>query len=562
MDLLKIVSLGGFGEVTQNMYAYHFLPQGKEEASQILIIDVGVGFPGADALGVDMIIPDFSYILHRQDKVVGILLTHGHEDHIGALPFFLTQFKRRVPIYTSRLSKGLIEEKLLDFGVPGIKIQEIKPGEAVRFGVFEAEAIRVTHSIPDTFHYFIRTPIGNFYHGSDFKFDPHPPDNKPSQLARIARFGDEGILGLLSDSLGAEKEGVSPSERELASMFEAQIRTAKGRVFITAISSNIYRWQQAIQVSRQQGRKICLVGMSIDKNVKLAQKLGYVKLENKDLVDLRRARKLPDRQLTFLIGGSLGQVGSSLYRVISGQHRLKIKPHDRIIFSSPDYIPGTSKGIYAMIDILVKEGADVVYHEIENERLHVSGHGARRELALLLELARPRYVAPIGGSYRQARRYLQLAKELNFRDEQLIFPKENTVLVYNRFGVKTEELQPPLRQVFVDGLGVGDVGKVVLRDRRVLAKEGVLVVVMIYDRRRKSLQPVQVMSRGFVYEKENREFLKTIAHLAEKIFKQTYHAEAMEDFALVRQKVQATVENYVYQETKRQPMILPLLMKV
>ena len=562
MDLLKIVSLGGFGEVTQNMFAYHFLPQGKEEGDQILIIDVGVGFPNADALGVDMIIPDFSYVLQRQDKVVGILLTHGHEDHIGALPFFLTQFKRRVPIYTGRLSKGLIEEKLLDFGVPGIKVQEIKPGDKARFGVFEAEAVRVTHSIPDTFHYFIRTPIGNFYHGSDFKFDPHPLDNKPSQLARIARLGDEGILGLLSDSLGSEREGVSPSERELASMFEEQIETAKGRVFVTAISSNIYRWQQAITVSRQQGRKICLVGMSVEKNVKLAQRLGYLKLENRDLVDLRRARKLPDKQLTFLIGGSLGQVGSSLYKVTSGQHRLKIKSTDRIIFSSPDYIPGTNKGIYTMIDNLIKEGADVVYHEIENGRIHVSGHGARRELALLLELARPKYAVPIGGSYRQAKRYLQMARELNFKDSQLVLPGESTVLVYSRFGLKTEELQPPLRQVFVDGLGVGDVGKVVLRDRRVLAKEGVLVIVMIYDRRRKLLQPVQVMSRGFVYEKENRQFLRGIADLAQKIFNQTYHAEAMEDFALVRQKVQAAVEEYVYRETQRQPIVLPLLMKV
>ncbi len=562
-DLLKIVSLGGFGEVTQNMFVYHYLPGGREENDQILIVDVGVGFPGGDALGVDMVIPDFTYVLRRQEKVVGILLTHGHEDHIGALPFFLTKFKRRVPIFTGRLTKGLVETKMADFGVKGVRVQEIKPGDQVRLGVFTAEPVRVTHSIPDTYHYFLRTPVGNFYHGSDFKFDPHPPDNKPSQLARIARFGDEGILGLLSDSLGSEREGVSPSERELASMFATQIKTARGRVFVTAISSNIYRWQQAIAVSREVGRKVCLVGMSVEKNVKLAQKLGYLQVRDQDFVDLRRAKKLADRQVTFLIGGSLGQVGSSLYKVISGQHRLHIKPHDRIIFSSPDYIPGTSQGLYTMIDNLIKAGAEVIYHEVENERLHVSGHGARRELALLLELARPKYAVPIGGSFRQARQYLQLAREMGYRENQLVLPQENTVLVYNRTGLTTEELKPPLRQVFVDGLGVGDVGKVVLRDRRVLAKEGVLVLVMIYDGRQKRLvEPVTVMSRGFVYEKENKDFLRTIANLASQIFHQVYHAEAMEDFALVRQRVQGAVEEYIYQETGRQPMVLPLLMKV
>ncbi len=561
-DVLKIISLGGFGEVTQNMYAYHYLPHGKEENDQIVIVDVGVGFPAGDALGVDMIIPDFDYVLRRAEKVVAIFLTHGHEDHIGALPFFLSQFKRRVPIFASRLTKGLVEEKLKDFGVVGAKITLMKPEDIVRVGVFRVEAARVTHSIPDTYHYFLRTPLGNFYHGSDFKFDPIPPDHKPSQLAKIARFGDEGILGLFSDALGAEREGVSPSERELASMFEEQIRTARGRVFVTAISSNIYRWQQAIKVSRQQGRKICLVGMSVEKNVKLAQKLGYLHFEAQDLVDLHRARKLPDRRLTFLIGGSLGQVGSSLYKVISGQHRLRIKPHDRIIFSSPDYIPGTSRGIYTMIDSLTQAGAEVIYQEIEDERLHVSGHGSRRELALLLELARPRYVVPIGASSRQLKSYLTMAHLMGYDEHHVIFPKSDTVLVYRGQQLATAKLQPPLRQVFVDGLGVGDVGKVVLRDRRQLAKEGVLVIVMIYDRQQQRLRPAEVMSRGFVYQKENRQFLAAIARQAEQIFSQVYHPGAMEDFALVRQKVQAAVEDYVYQETGRQPMVLPLLIKV
>lgn len=558
-DVLKIISLGGFGDVTQNMYVYHLLPNGEERNDQILIVDVGIGFPDESALGVDMVIPDFSYLMTRKEKVMGLLLTHGHEDHIGALPLFLSQFKRPIKIYGSPLTLGFARDKVREFGI-SIRSQELGPDDQVKLGSFGVEPIRVTHSIPDTYHYVISTPIGNFYHGSDFKFDLTPPDGKRSDFAKISTVGEKGVLAILVDCLGADREGFSPSESDLDDAFEKQIGTARGRIFITAISSNIYRWQRAIDFSRQNGRKICLVGMSVEKKIKLSQKLGYLNMDLSQLVDVKKINQLPDNQVTVLIGGSLGQAGSSLDKVVSGRHRIKVKKTDRYVISSPDYIPGTSKGIYSMIDNLAKMGADVVYGEA-TEPLHVSGHASRQELSLLLALTKPKFIAPIGGNYRHIRRFAGLVQEGGFSGNSFIFPEEDQVLGFTRSGlIKTKE-RLKLRRVLVDGLGVGDVGKTVLRDRRTLAREGIITIVLVYDREKKDLllKP-EVVSRGFVYVKENSRLIEDIAQIAKDSFFHSFSKRG--NIGFVKSSVQSKVEEYVLRETGRQPMVIPLIIKV
>ncbi len=558
-DVLKIISLGGFGDVTQNMYLYHLLPNGEEKNDQILIVDVGIGFPDESALGVDMIIPDFSYLMDRKEKVVGLLLTHGHEDHIGALPLFLSQFKRPIKIYGAPLTLGFAQDKVKEFGIP-IKSQAIGPNDRISLGSFNIEPIQVTHSIPDTYHYLINTPIGNFYHGSDFKFDLTPPDGKKSDFAKISTIGQRGVMAALVDCLGADRDGFSPSESDLDDVFERQIKTAKGRIFITAISSNIYRWQRAITFSRQRGRRICLVGMSVEKKIKLSQQMGYLNMDDSQLVDVKKINQLPDDQVTVLIGGSLGQAGSSLSKVVSGRHRIKVKTTDRYVISSPDYIPGTSKGIYKMIDNLAKMGAEVVYGEAD-EPLHVSGHASRQELSLLLTLIKPKFITPIGGNYRHIRKFTGLVKEAGFPKDSFIFPEEDQVLSFTRSGLMKTKERLKLRRILVDGLGVGDVGKTVLRDRRLLAKEGIITIVLVYDREKKDLllKP-EVVSRGFVYVKENSRLIGDIAQIAKDSFSRSFSEKG--NIGFTRSTIQSRIEEYVLKETGRQPMVIPLIVKV
>ena len=558
-DLVRIVSLGSSSDVTQNMRVYHFLPKGREENDCLLIVDCGVGFPEGDMPGVDLIIPDFSYVLKRQNKIAGIILTHGHEDHIGALPLLLPELKTFIPIYAPRLAALLIEEKIKEFGIKR-KVKVFKEDDQLRLREFTIDPIRVTHSIPDTFHFFIRTPIGNFYHGSDFKFDLTPFDGKFSNLTKIAQLGKQKIIGLFSDCLGSEHSGYSPSERELAEMFKNHISKARGRVLVTTISSNIHRWQQAIDASRKFGRKLVLVGMSVEKNIKLAMKAGYLNLSDSDLVKLDRIKNYPDNKLTLLVGGSLGQAGSSLDKIVVGRHRISLKPTDKVIFSSPDYVPGTSSGIYQIIDNLAKKGIEVIYSENESN-LHVSGHAYQQELALLVNLTKPQWMIPIGGNYRHMRQYVSLIEKMGMDPTRVIIPTENQAIVFNKQGLTKQILKVPTRRVLVDGLGIGDVGQTVLRDRRKLAREGMVVIIYFFNTSTKKLvaEP-SIVSRGFVYVKESRQLFKTLREFAKKSFLK--NITAFVELRGVRRMIQGEVEERIFKETGRQPMVLPLIIEV
>jgi ribonuclease J len=557
-DSVRITSLGGFGDVTQNMFVYEFIPKGDESKSQLIIVDCGVGFPEEDAFGVDLQIPDTHYLEDKKDRILGIFITHGHEDHIGAIRFVLPIIGTNVPIFAPKLAAAFIESRLAESNVrAGLTIY--KDSVPIVKGPFSVDPIRVTHSIPDTFHFAISTPIGIFYHGSDFKFDLFPLDGKQSDLSHIARVGEKKVIALMSDSLGSDHEGWSPSERSIAESFEHEIKVAKGRIFVTSISSNIVRWSQAIEYAKRAGRKVVIVGFSVDKAIKVARDLGYVDLKEVDMVPPERAGNFPDNKLIFLVAGFAGQPESALSRMVMGKHRIKIKAGDKVIFSSPDYIPGTTSAIYEMIDNLSKMGALVLYGE--KEELHVSGHAYQKEHAMLIQLLHPQYLLPIGGNYRHIRSYQSMAQMLGYKDEQLISPDIDRSVTFYSDGHFDTNYQVSFRKVLIDGLGIGDVGTTVLRDRKTLAEDGMFSVVLLVNSQTGQLHkdPV-VLSRGFVFMKENTDLIDYLKKEVTKKFQEV--TSSPPNFEYIREQIQAYIETLVVDKTGRQPMVLPLIIQV
>ena len=557
-DSFRISSLGGFGDVTQNMFAYEFIPNGDFSKSQIIIIDCGAGFPEEDIFGVDLQIPDTHYLEDKKDRILGIFITHGHEDHIGAIRFILPLLGNNIPIFAPRLAAAFIEARLAETNIrANIQVYDDQSPPITR-GPFVVDPVRVTHSIPDTFHLAVSTPAGTIYHGSDFKFDVFPLFGQPADLNHIARIGDRGVLCLLSDCLGADSQGFSPSERSIADRFKEEIVSAKGRVFVTSISSNIVRWGQAIEYAKSVGRKIIIVGMSIDRAINLAKELGYLKIENSDLLPVDRVKNFPDRQLIFLVAGFAGQPDSALAKMVMGKHRVKIKSGDKVIFSAPDYIPGTTSKINTMIDNLSKMGADVSYGD---EKIHVSGHAYQKEQAILISLLNPKYLLPIGGNYRHVKAYQTIAQDLGYTEDQILMPDIDAAVTFNGNGSCDTKFHLNLKRVLIDGLGIGDVGATVLRDRKVLAEDGMFSVVLLVDYvSGKLTKDPTILSRGFVFVKEHGDLLNFLKKETIAKFNQVTSRPA--NFEYIREQLQAHLETLILAKTGRQPMVLPLVIEV
>lgn len=557
-NFVRIASLGGFGDVTQNMFVYEYVPGGDESKSQIIIVDCGVGFPEEDAFGVDLQIPDTTYLQSRKDRILGIFITHGHEDHIGAVRFILPILGVNIPVFAPKLAAAFIESRLVESNIRA-KLTVYEPSKPINVGVFNVDPIRVTHSIPDTHHFAITTPIGTFYHGSDFKFDLFPLDGKFADLRHIARVGEKKVIALMSDCLGADHEGYSPSESSIAENFEYEIKTAKSRVFVTSISSNIVRWSQAIEYGKNTGRKIVVVGYSVDKAINIAKELGYINLADNDIVPIERVKNFNDNKLIFLVAGFAGQPDSALSKMVMGKHRVKINPGDKVIFSSPDYIPGTTGNIYTMIDILSKLGAEVVYGE--KEELHVSGHGYQKEHALLIDLVNPKFLLPIGGNYRHIKSYQTMAKKLGYTEKQFITPDFDSAVTFYENGTIDTRYHVPLKKVLIDGLGIGDVGTTVLRDRKILAEDGMFSIILLVNQATGKLakDPV-ILSRGFVFVKENADLLEYLKQEIVSKFAQVTSVPA--NFDYIRTQLQAHIEEIILSKTGRQPMVLPLVIEV
>lgn len=555
---VRIISLGGFGDVTQNMFVYEYIPNGDESKSQIIIVDCGVGFPEEDAFGVDLQIPDTKYLEDKKDRILGIFITHGHEDHIGAIRFILPLLGQNIPLHAPRLAAALIESRLAEANVRA-NMTVYESGDIMTAGPFTVDAIRVNHSIPDTNHFAITTPIGTFYHGSDFKFDLFPLDGKTTDFGHISRVGDNKVIALMSDCLGADKEGFSPSESSIAEKFEHDIRTAKGRVFVTTISSNIVRWGQAIDYAKRAGRKIVTIGLSVVKAIEIAKELGYVNLTDADMVPSERIKNFADNKLIFLVAGFAGQPNSALSKMIMGKHRIKIKSGDKVIFSSPDYIPGTTSDIYAMIDTLSKMGAEVIYGE--EQEIHVSGHAYQKEHALLIDLVRPKFLLPIGGNFRHIKSYFTMAKNMGLKDEQFINTDTDSIVTFYSNGTYDLKSHNPIHKILIDGLGIGDVGTSVLRDRKILAEDGMFsVVVMVNKESGAMLKEPVILSRGFVFVKENSDLLDYLKQEVTRKFNEVTSKPA--NFEYIRQQIQGDLEQIILDKTGRQPMVLPLVIEV
>jgi ribonuclease J len=549
---LKILSLGGFGNVTKNMYVY-------ETPRDIIIVDVGVGFPETEMLGVDLVIPDISYLEDKKDKIRAIFLSHGHDDHIGALPYILPQLGERLPIFAPKWARALVLDKLADFGITP-NIEEVGEGKRVNVGDFSVEFVSVTHSIPDTLHLVIKTPVGNIYHAADFKLDLRPVMGQAANQQLIKQIGDRGILCLLSDCLRSENPGFTPPEAVLADVFDQEITTTPGKFIVTTMSSNLSRLKQAIDVSIKHGRKVVLVGRSIEKSIDIARKLSYISYPKDIFIPRKLLNKYPPQALTLLVAGSQGQLGSAMDRLVAGEiEQVKIKPGDKVVFST-DYIPGNEVAIYTLIDNLYRLGADVAYSDVRNI-IHVSGHGAQGDLSKLMELIRPKFLIPIGGNYRHMVGYQRLAVKNGFKPEQVLLMDNGQVIEFDENGLTKSKQKVEVGQVMVDALGVGDVGNIVLRDRKILSEEGVVVGILPINQNSLKLEgEPEIVSRGFIYIKENFELLAEARRGIEKIMKDPRKGKP--DRRLIRDKVQEFLEKFLYEKTGRRPMVLAVLIEV
>lgn len=548
---LRVLSLGGFGRVTSNMFVYEF-------DSDIILVDCGMGFPTEDMLGVDILIPDISYLKGKLDKIRGLVLTHGHEDHTGALPYILPQLPK-VPIYASKLTAHLVMEKLAEYqGIPK-QVNIFTPGQVLQLGKFKVESVKISHSIPDATNLIIQTSIGTIYHGSDFKFDFTPVDGVLPDIGRIATAGNSGIRLLLSDCLGSERRGHTPSEKTLEEMFEREISNCHGKFIVTTMSSNISRFRQAAEAAIRHGRRIALLGRSIERNFKVASNLGYIKFPQSAFIDPKQIRRLPPKNVCLFVAGSQAQAGSALERIATGDHRdATISPGDKIVFSS-DYIPGNENAVQSLIDTLSKLGATIIYSNITDD-LHVSGHGSQQDLLLMMALTKPQYLLPIGGTYRHMTQYSLLAQSMGYSPDRILLPNHNQTIDVFPDKIKVGPVIE-VKTIMVDGLGVGDVGNVVLRDRQVLAEEGVVVAVLELDQNDLSnLINIDLISRGFVFAKENISFLKTASEEVKRVISTKRGKIDSDRYA--REIVADTLEHFFFDRTHRRPMILPVVVKV
>lgn len=546
---IKIVSLGGFGRVTTNMFVYEY-------GDDILLVDCGIGFPSEEMLGVDLLIPDISYLKERKDRIRGIILTHGHEDHIGGLPYIVPQLPN-VPIYGSKLTAALADDKFKDVSLSA-RVIVVPPEGGFKLGEFLIEPVRITHSVPDAYHYVISTPAGVVYHGSDFKFDFTPVDGIQPQVDRISRLADKGVTLLLSDCLRSETEGYTPSEITLNETFEREVSKAAGRLIITTMSSNISRWQQAIDASVRHGRKVVLVGRSVEKNIEAAVQAGFIKIPKGIMVKQDQVRRFPDNSLTLLVAGSLAQSGSALERIALGEHRfVKLRQGDRVVFSS-DYIPGTENPIHHLIDVLTRAGATVSYSEV-TDHLHVSGHGAQGDQKLLVALTRPRYMLPTGGNYRMMKQYSLAMQPMGYSQDKILIPDVgDTVMVGN--GTARIEGHIETREIMVDGLGIGDVGNVVLRDRQVLAEEGIVVVVAQIDQGTSSAtEEIDIISRGFVYAAAKGELIDEAREVVRRALAK--RKGQLDNIRLAREVIIEALDPFLFEKTHRRPMVLPIVVE-
>ena len=550
-EKLKIISLGGLNEIGKNLTVYEY-------GGDIVVVDCGMGFPDDDMYGIDVVIPDVSYLIKNQNKVRGIFITHGHEDHIGALPYVLRSIN--APIYATRMSMGLIrlkleEHRLLD----KTKIITCEAGDVIKAGKFTVEFIHVNHSIADAVAFAIKCPVGTCVHTGDFKIDATPIQGGMIDLARLGQLGNEGVLALLADSTNVERPGYTRSERSVGNSFDALFKGCEERIIVTTFASNVDRLQQIIDVAARYGRRVAVTGRSMENAMKVSTELGYMNIPDGVLMDLNQIKSLPKNRVCIITTGSQGETMSALSRMAFSTHRqVDILPGDRIIISA-SAIPGNEHSIGNVINELYRKGAEVL-----NERelaLHVSGHACQEELKIIHALVKPKFFIPVHGEQRMLQTHAKLAREMGMDSNHILISDIGRVMELTQNSARLAGTVTA-GQVFVDGLGVGDVGSVVLRDRRHLAQDGMIVVVMSMSGEDGSLvSGPDLITRGFVYVKESEGLMEELRQVALEAIN-SVDARYSTDWSAIKGAVKGDLSNYLYKKTKRSPMILPVIMEV
>ena len=548
---VRIIPLGGINEIGKNITVIEY----KED---IIVIDCGLKFPDEDMFGIDLVIPDISYLLKNKDKIRGIFLTHGHEDHIGALPYVLRQLN--VPVYGTKLTLGIVETKLKEHGLlSSTELIRVKPRDVIKLNSVSVEFIKTNHSIADSVAIAIHTPLGVVLHTGDFKIDYTPIDGEPMDFGRFAEIGKRGVLAMMADSTNVEKPGYTMSEKVVGESFAKLFSKAKGRIIIATFASNVHRIQQIIDAARLYDRKVAVSGRSMENIVTVATELGYLEFEKDILVSIDQINKYPNEKVVIITTGSQGEPMSALTRMANSEHRkVNIVEGDTVIISATP-IPGNEKLVSRVINQLFQKGAEVIYKSLAE--IHVSGHACQDELKLMQSLVRPKFFIPVHGEYRHLKQHGELAVALGLPEENILIPENGGVIEVNRNSIRKNGTVNA-GQVFVDGLGVGDVGNIVLRDRKHLSQDGILTVVVTLSKENNSIiAGPDIISRGFVYVRESEGLMDEAKDIVRDVLRECEESN-ITDWASLKSKVRDELRSYLYEKTKRKPMILPIIMEI
>ena len=551
---LKVIPLGGLGEVGRNMTLL-------EHKGKILIVDMGFRFPGEDMPGIDYIIPNISYLKGKEKDIVGVVINHGHYDHIGAIPYIIDRIGNP-PIYTSALARGIIIKRQLEFpNKPNLKINTVRDGDNIKLGPFAVEFFHVNHNIPDTFGLNIKTSSGNIVYLSDFKFDANPVNDKPTDFKKLKRIGREGVLLLMADSTGAEEEGHSLSEKTIEENLETIFKEAKGRIIAATFASLLNRVQQLIKLSEKYGRKVCVEGYSMKSNVEIAQELGYLKAKKKTFIKAKDVDNYPDSEISIICTGAQGEERAVLMRIANKEHKfLKLKKGDGVIFSS-SVIPGNERTVQILKDEFYRQGAKVFHYQMMD--IHAGGHAQQEELKELIKLMNPKFFIPIHGQVSMLFQHGEIAKETGIPQKNILLAENGQVIDISKKDLRVEERKVPNNYILVDGLGVGDVGEVVLRDRQILSEDGMFVIVAVVDRQTGQVRgSPDIISRGFVYLKESKDLLAQTRKKVISIVNRTAGSGGAVNWVYVKDEIKEKIGQFLFSKTQRRPIILPVVIEV
>ena len=549
-DCVSIIALGGYGEIGKNMTAIEY-------RDDIIVIDAGLAFPEEEMLGIDIVIPDIAYLVEKADRVRAIILTHGHEDHIGALPYILRTL--HVPVYGTRLTLGLVNNKLREHGIEDAVMKEIRPRDRLAIGPFKVEFFRVNHSIADCVGLAVHTPVGTILHTGDFKFDQTPVDGEVSDFHKLSELGDGGVLVLLSDSTNADRPGYTPSEKVVGRTLREIFSSEKSRILVASFASHVLRIQQVISAASEYGRKVAVVGRSMENVVATAMELGYLDVPKGVLVDIEEIKRMPPDRVVILTTGSQGEPMSALTRIASADHKkVEITPGDIVIIAATP-VPGNETMVTRTIDNLFRRGARVIYEA--SSGVHVSGHASQEELKLMLNLVRPKYFVPIHGEYRHLIHHAELAASVGVPAGNILIGENGTVF---EFSAREARIAGRVQagNVLVDGLGVGDVGSVVLRDRKQLAEDGILIAVLAVDSETcELLSGPDIVSRGFVYVRESEQLMEECKERVRQILERCAES-GLTEWSTIKSAVKDALSKFLYERVGRRPMILPIIMDI